>query len=54
MLTNAPVCACAVAFILNLVLPIDAEEPDHTVHLGGHIESEETLSAEEEKEMVAF
>ena len=37
-----------------MVLPVDAEEPDHTVHLGGHIESAETLSAEQEKELVAF
>ena len=27
---------------------------DHTVHLGGHVESEVTLSKEEEIETVAF
>ena len=43
-----------VAFILNLVLPLDKEEMDHTVHLGGHVESEVTLSKEEEIETVAF
>ena len=43
-----------VAFILNLCLPLDKEEMDHTVHLGGHVESEETLSKEEEVEMVAM
>ena len=42
------------AFTLNIVLPVDADEPDHTVHTGGHIESEETLSPAEEKELVAF
>ena len=43
-----------VAFTLNVVLPVDAEDPDHTVHLGGHVESEETLSKEQEKELVAM
>ena len=43
-----------VAFILNLCLPLDKEEMDHTVHLGGHVESEETLSKEEEVELVAM
>ena len=42
------------SFTLNVVLPVDAEEPDHTVHLGGHVESEETLSKEQEKELVAM
>ena len=45
---------CTQAFTLNIVLPVDAEEPDQTVHLGGHVDSPETLSAEEEKELVAF
>jgi len=43
-----------VAFILNLVLPLDKEELDQTVHLGGHVESTEELTKEEETEMVAF
>lgn len=46
--------ASAVAFILNLVLPLDKEELDQTVHLGGHVESTEELTKEEETEMVAF
>ena len=37
-----------------MVLPVDAEEADQTVHLGGHVESEETLSKEQEKELVAM
>ena len=43
-----------VAFSLNMILPHDKDEPDQTVHLGGHVESAETLSVAEEQELVAM
>ena len=43
-----------VSFFLYHLLPLDKEEPEHTVHLGGHVESAETLSLEAEKEVIAM
>ena len=36
------------------LLPMDREEPDQTVHLGGHVESAETLSKQAELETIAM
>ena len=43
-----------VAFFLYHLLPEDREELEQTVHLGGHVESAETLSKEQEVEVVAM
>lgn len=35
---------------MNSLLPYDDEEQDRTVHLGGHIESAETLSKDQQQQ----